>query len=119
MQTILLAEDETAIRKMVSDTLRKGGYQVLSAGSGQEAISASERHTGSIDLLVTDIVMSGMGGADLYAWIKSERPEIKVLFISGFMSREPLEGAFLKKPFVPTELLDKVRQLLSVRGAGS
>jgi two-component system, cell cycle sensor histidine kinase and response regulator CckA len=119
MQTILIAEDEAAIRKLVSETLRKAGYQVLAAGNGQEAVSASSRHSGRIDLLVTDIVMSGMGGADLYAWIKSERPEIKVLFISGFMSREPLEGAFLKKPFVPAELLEKVRQILSVKGAGS
>jgi CheY-like chemotaxis protein len=112
MHTILIAEDEAATRKMLSEALRNAGYQVLAAGNGQEAISASERHTGTIDLLVADIVMSGMGGADLYAWIKSKRPEVKVLFISGFMSREPLEGAFLKKPFLPVEFLDKVRQIL-------
>ena len=56
---------------------------------------------------------AGMGGADLYAWLKTERPDMKVLFMSGYMSREPLEGAFLKKPFTPAELVAKVRQLLS------
>jgi hypothetical protein len=117
MQTILIAEDEAGIRRMVTEILRKAGYHVLAAGSGQDAISAAARHPERIDLLLTDIVMAGVGGADLYAWLKSERPSIKVLFISGVMSREPLEGAFLKKPFTPAELLAKVRQVLEAKAA--
>jgi two-component system, cell cycle sensor histidine kinase and response regulator CckA len=122
MQTILIAEDDTAIRKMLSEVLRNAGYQILAAGSGRDAVAAASRHEGKIDLLLTDIVMAGMGGADLYAWLKTERPDLQVLFISGYMSREPLEGAFLKKPFSPAELLQKVREVLmgghnSVRSA--
>jgi CheY-like chemotaxis protein len=117
MQTILIAEDEGGIRKMVSEVLRKAGYRVLAAGSGQDAVDVASRHAGDIDLLLTDIVMAGMGGADLYAWMKAERPNVRVLFISGVMSREPLEGAFLKKPFTPAELVEKVRQVLSARAA--
>ncbi len=63
--------------------------------------------------------MSGMGGADLYAWLKAEHPGLRVLFISGYMSREPLEGAFLKKPFSPAELLAKVRESLASTSAGA
>ena len=102
---------------MVADVLRKAGYRVLAAASGQDAVAAAWRHGAGIDLLLTDIVMAGMGGAELYAWMKSEHPYIKVLFISGVMSREPLEGAFLKKPFTPAELLAKVAQVLSARAA--
>lgn len=117
MQTILVAEDESALRKMLTDILRKEGYHVLAAGSGQDAISASQRHAGTLDLLITDIVMSGMGGADLYAWLKTERPDLRVLFISGLMSREPLEGSFLKKPFTRSELVGKVREILPAEAA--
>jgi two-component system, cell cycle sensor histidine kinase and response regulator CckA len=117
MQTILVAEDSAGVRKMVADILRKEGYQVLAAASGQEAIAASERHPGTLDLLITDIVMAGMGGAELYAWLKAEHPELEVLFISGFMSREPLEGSFLKKPFTRSELADKVREILPADAA--
>ncbi len=97
---------------MLTEILRKAGYRVLAAASGQEAVSAAARHPDPIDLLVTDIVMSGMGGADVYATLKAERPELPVLFISGFMSREPVQGAFLKKPFTPADLIGKVRELL-------
>jgi two-component system, cell cycle sensor histidine kinase and response regulator CckA len=117
MQTILIAEDDGAIRKMVAGILRKEGYHVLTAASGQEAISAAQRHSGTLDLLITDIVMAGMGGAELYAWLKTERPTLEVLFISGLMSREPLEGSFLKKPFTRAELAAKVREILPADAA--
>ncbi len=117
MQTILIAEDEPAIRKMLSRALRREGYNVLAAGSGEEAISAAAHHSGTIDLLLTDIVMAPMGGADLYAWLKTERSDLAVLFISGYMSREPVEGSFLKKPFTPAELVDKVREVLGTNGS--
>jgi two-component system cell cycle sensor histidine kinase/response regulator CckA len=112
MRTILLAEDEAPLRKMISGILRDAGYRVVSAASGDEAVNLAAKNRGNIDLLLTDIVMSGMGGADLYAWLKAECPSLRVLFMSGFMSREPVEGAFLKKPFSPAELVEKVRAVL-------
>ncbi len=115
MQTILIAEDESAIRKLIATVLRGAGYEVLAAAHGEEAVHVAAKHAGAIDLLITDIVMAGMGGADLYAWLKTERPEIKVLFISGYMNREPLEGSFLKKPFGPAELVARVREMLAPR----
>jgi two-component system cell cycle sensor histidine kinase/response regulator CckA len=112
MRTILIAENEAGVRKLLAETLRRAGYRVLSAAGGQAAISLAGREAGPIDLLITDIVMERVGGADLYASLKAERPELPVLFISGYMSREPVEGAFLKKPFTPDELVAKVRELL-------
>ncbi len=112
MPTILIAEDEAPIRKMLEQVLRRAGYDVLAAADGRKAISAAERQAPRIDLLITDIVMAGVGGADLYAALKADQPDLPVLFISGFMNREPLQGAFLKKPFTPDELLAKVRELL-------
>ncbi len=112
MQTILLVENETGLRKLLVETLRRAGYRVLPAGSGEEAVVLAVREARAIDLLVTDIVMEGLGGADVYASLKAERPDVPVLFISGFMSREPAQGAFLKKPFTPAELLAKIHELL-------
>ncbi len=118
MPTILVADNDGQIRKMVTDALRDEGFRVISASSGEDATAAAARSKEPIDVLVTDIVMPGMGGADLYAWMKAEQPSIRVLFISGFMSREPLEGAFLKKPFTQAELVAKVRQVLTAGAAG-
>jgi len=117
MPTILVAENDAPVRKLISEVLREQGYRVLSASSGDEATGLAARSDQPIDLVVTDIVMTGMGGADLWAWMKAEQPAARVLFISGFMSREPLEGDFLKKPFTRTELVEKVRAVLA-RGAG-
>lgn len=113
MPTILVAENDASLRKLICEVLRDPGCQVLSASSGDEATAVAARSDRPIDLLVTDIVMPGMGGADLWAWLKADQPAMRVLFISGFMSREPLEGAFLKKPFRPAELVAKVREVLA------
>ncbi|HEY1204346.1 MAG: response regulator [Bryobacteraceae bacterium] len=118
MPTILVAENDAPLRKMISEILREQGYRVLSASSGDDATAVAARSDRPIDLLVTDIVMTGMGGADLHAWLKAEQPALRVLFISGFMSREPLEGAFLKKPFSVAELVEKVRAVLAQGAAG-
>jgi DNA-binding NtrC family response regulator len=118
MPTILVAENDTGLRKMLAHFLREAGYDVIAAATGDDAIWAAERHNGPIDLLITDIVMPGTGGADLYAWMKTMQDEIRVLFISGFMSREPVPGAFLKKPFSAETLLEKVQELLEKPAAG-
>ena len=116
MPTILVAENDAPLRKMLASTLKAAGYHVLAASSGEDAVAAAHKNSGTIDLLITDIVMPGMGGADLYAWMKTERPDTAVLFISGFMSREPLPGAFLKKPFSAEALLAKVKELVPPAG---
>jgi two-component system cell cycle sensor histidine kinase/response regulator CckA len=113
METILVAENDSTLCKLLVQILERAGYEVLAAANGDAALALTVRHKGRIDLLLTDIVMGGMGGVDLYAWLKAERPSLRVLFISGLMSREPLEGAFLKKPFRPAELLSKVRGVLT------
>ncbi len=112
MPTILLAENDAGVRKLILRILRGEGYEVLAAGGGEDAVSIAGRHNGAIDLLITDIVMPGMGGADVYAHLKTMQPEIRVLFISGFMSRGPLPGGFLKKPFSAAELIETVRGML-------
>jgi two-component system cell cycle sensor histidine kinase/response regulator CckA len=119
MATILIVENETAIRKLITQILRNAGYEVLASGSGEDALDKARKHRGEIDVLVADIVMPGMGGADVYAWLKSERPGIRVLFISGFMNRQPLPGAFLRKPFSAKDLLEKIRELLHGGVAGT
>lgn len=111
--TVLVVENDGPLRRLVAAVLHKAGYRVLSASSGKDAVAAAGRERGRIELLVTDIVMPGMGGAELCTWLKTERPDLRVLFISGLMSREPLEGAFLKKPFTPGALLEKVRTVLA------
>ncbi len=112
MPTILIADNDSQIRKLLSTVLRNAGYEVISASGGERAVSAAQKHPGPVDLLIADIVMPGMGGADLYAWLKSEQPDMRVLFISGYMSRQPLPGGFLKKPFSSATLIEKVRELL-------
>jgi two-component system cell cycle sensor histidine kinase/response regulator CckA len=119
MATILVVENETAIRKLITQVLKNAGYEVLASGSGEDALDKARKYRGDIDVLVADIVMPGMGGADVYAWLKSERPGVRVLFISGFMNREPMPGAFLRKPFSSRDLLNTIRGLLHGGSAGT
>jgi two-component system cell cycle sensor histidine kinase/response regulator CckA len=112
MHSILVVDNEASVRKMVSQILRDAGYKVSTASDGKEALALAAKQT-RIDVLVTDIVMPGMGGAELYAWLKSQCPDVRVIFISGYMEREPIEAGFLKKPFTPQALVEKVRDLLA------
>lgn len=113
MPTILIAENDAQVRKLLSTVLRNAGYDVISASGGESAVAAAERHPRPVDLLIADIVMPGMRGADLYAELKSVQPNLRVLFISGFMNRQPLPGGFLKKPFSSETLIAKVREILT------
>jgi CheY-like chemotaxis protein len=117
-ETILLAEDEPQVRKLTERALLRGGYRVLVAQNGQEAVETSRAFEGKIDLLVTDVVMPVMGGVRAADLIRTERPETKVLFVSGYseeaLFREGVEEGvnFLNKPFTPNDLDKKVREVL-------
>ena len=100
-------------------TLEAQGYQILAAQEGAEALEISEAHDGPIHLLLTDMVMPGMSGKDLSKRIRSQRPEIRVLYMSGYtenaaVHRGELEAgeAFLSKPFTVEGLTQKVRDVL-------
>jgi len=117
--TLLLVEDEEVVRRLVLEVLRGQGYSVLAAPNAAEALDLASRHAGTIDLLVTDVVLPGMSGAELARRMGAARPETRVLFISGYTGEAiarhgMLEPgiAFLHKPFTPSEIARKVRELL-------
>jgi two-component system cell cycle sensor histidine kinase/response regulator CckA len=118
---VLIAEDEEAVRSLTTRILKQAGYSVLAARSGDEALRVSELHPGSIDLLLTDVVMPGMFGNELAERLAKLRPNLQVLYMSGYIDTsfaqapqtEPI--AFLPKPFSQEELLMQVRDLLDTR----
>jgi DNA-binding response OmpR family regulator len=116
--TILLVEDGDLLRALTAQILASGGYQVLTARHGTEALELARQFPAAIDLLITDVVMPGMLGTELARRLVAERPELRVLLISG-ESEETFRrangrtsGHFLRKPFIPEELLQRVRGLL-------
>ena len=118
-ETILVVEDEDAIRTLVCGVLKKSGYSVLEAKNGAQALLLAEPYSGGIDLLISDVVMPSMGGAELAEKLIASRPGIKVLFMSGYADHTlmvdgllNLNAAFLEKPFVPTTLARKVLEVL-------
>jgi CheY-like chemotaxis protein len=114
-ETVLLVEDEADVRDILCDTLRAQGYSVLEAANGLEALQVCERNPGVIHLLVTDIVMPVMGGAELVSRLIAIRGEMPVLYMSGYADPNlgPLQRAvFLQKPMTPDALARKVRELL-------
>jgi signal transduction histidine kinase len=120
--TILLVEDEVAVRSVTQRMLKAAGHQVLVAESGEQALALAELHSGSIDLLVTDVVMAKVGGPELAQRLVAVRPELKVLFISGYTQNQIPGGEgnpgidFLLKPFSYEGLKQKVSALLSPAG---
>jgi PAS domain S-box-containing protein len=118
-ETILLVEDDEQVRTVVSQILQRHGYKVLAAAHGEEALAKSRAHSAPIELLITDVVMPRMSGRDLAARLSAARPNIKVLYLSGY-TEDPVvkEGvrargiAFLQKPITPDALYRKVREVL-------
>lgn len=114
--TILVVEDEVEVRKLAASVLRAYGYELMEAGNGEEALSLLARHTGPLHLLISDVVMPGMSGRDLAIRVRQARPDVAVLFTSGYGDhlQEPAEGAcgYLAKPFAPHALALKVREIL-------
>jgi CheY-like chemotaxis protein len=119
-ETILLVEDEETLRELASRVLLKAGYIVLEARQGKEAHQVSEHYQGSIDLLVTDVVMpGGMSGLQLSKLIALDQPNIKVLYMSGYTEQAMVQHgildprtAYLEKPFTLKTLTTKVRDVL-------
>jgi PAS domain S-box-containing protein len=118
-ETILLVEDEAVVRHLVAEILETSGYSVLPAGDGPSALELLRRHSGSVDLLVTDVVMPGMSGPEVANAVTSMRPGTQVLYISGYTDSAighhgVLEPgiAFLQKPFSADDLARKVRNVL-------
>jgi hypothetical protein len=118
-ETILLVEDDVAVREYASGVLRDLGYHVLVAVDGPDAIVVSERHRGEVQLLLTDVVMPKLNGRDLAEFLCERRPGLRVLFVSGYTENSIVhqgvldEGLnFLAKPFSPDALARKVRTVL-------
>jgi PAS domain S-box-containing protein len=125
-ETILLVEDEEMLRNLARIVLRKNGYTVLEAAHGAEALTLCQTHTGPIDLLMTDVIMPILGGRELADRVALLRPDIKVLFISGYTDDAVVRNGvtadsvqFLHKPFTPSTLLSKTREVLDHQTAAA
>ena len=118
-ETILLAEDDRAVREIAAETLGHRGYRVLRAPEGQTALELARAHDGPIHLLVTDIVMPGMTGRDLAEALLAARAATRVLYVSGYTDDAVVRHGvlqaglpYLQKPFTPDDLARKVREVL-------
>jgi two-component system cell cycle sensor histidine kinase/response regulator CckA len=117
--TILLVEDEDGVRELTARTLNLQGYRVLVAGNGQEALQVSQGFEGPIHLLLTDVVMPVMDGRSLVKQLQPQRPDMRVLYMSGYADRPLVKQfmadpkiAFLAKPFTMESLLAKVHTVM-------
>jgi CheY-like chemotaxis protein len=117
-ETILVVEDEPGLRELAASVLQKQGYVLLKAGNGQEALRiVRERGGQAVDLVLTDMVMPEMGGKMMAEWLQATNPEIKILFTSGYTD-VGLDGVldagieFLPKPYTPSTLVRKVRDVI-------
>jgi len=117
--TVLLVDDDEGIRGLLRDTLERSGYRVLEARFTSDALLIGRRHDGPIHVMIADVMMPGINGRELADMFTASRPQMKVLYISGYplevvreKLRQPDMAAFLQKPFAPDALLRKVRDLL-------
>ena len=118
-ETILLVENDAVVRRLMRTALERYGYTILDAGDADRASAIENGFPGAIHLLVSDMIMPGVSGPDLAQRIVQRRPAIKVLFVSGYATRETIErgvssrnASFLSKPFSPMRLARKVRERL-------
>jgi CheY-like chemotaxis protein len=118
-ETVLLAEDEKMLRTLLTNRLRQAGYRVLPAANGEAALKAAAKHAGPLDLVLTDVVMPRMGGRELVENLLLARPDLRVLYMSGYtegslMSRgmTPEQVTLIRKPFPFESLLEKLREVL-------
>jgi two-component system cell cycle sensor histidine kinase/response regulator CckA len=118
-ETVLLAEDDNDLRPLIRKMLVQAGYTILEARDGAEAVRLCEGHPGPLHLLLTDVFMPTMNGPELAGRLRQARPNLKVLYTSGYPAEAvlrhgvpDLEAAFLRKPFTPAALLTRVREAL-------
>jgi two-component system cell cycle sensor histidine kinase/response regulator CckA len=121
-ETILLVEDDDAVRDLCRRALVAQGYRVLEASNGEQALELAEEHGGPIHLLLTDVVMPGINGRELAERLGATRPDAALLFVSGYTEdvmvhrgAQEADIPFLQKPFTPAGLLGKVREVLDAR----
>jgi two-component system, cell cycle sensor histidine kinase and response regulator CckA len=114
-ETILVVEDEPAVRQLVTAALERAGYRVLEARDGEKAVSLFDANAADIDLLLTDLRMPQMDGAELARRLRARAPKLKVICVSGY----PGTGVdlnvtehYLAKPFSKADLLNKIREVL-------
>jgi PAS domain S-box-containing protein len=119
--TILLAEDDEGLRRLVTQVLERNGYLVLESFSGESALDLAEEFEGPIDLLLSDVVMAELSGLELAQTLQAANPNLRVVLMSGSADQTVLESlvpgssAFLAKPFRPSELIDQIHELLARR----
>jgi len=122
-ETILLVEDDEGVRTLIRDELRKLGYRVFEARNGMEACLVATQHMGRLHLLVTDVVMPGMSGTELARHLRVIKPELRLLFMSGYTDDTNIgagdpHSAYLQKPFMPETLAKTIRELLAFDESG-
>jgi signal transduction histidine kinase len=118
-ETVLVAEDEDAVREFAVESLQRHGYQVIAAPSGEEALKVASTHDGAIHLLLSDVVMPGMKGPELAKRLRALRPGLRVLLMSGYAadvvtSDDLKDAALVPKPFSPASLSRAVRNALDL-----
>lgn len=119
-QTLFFIDDDDQILKFVSSAMQKAGYRVLTAVSGPEALMMVEDYQGPIDLVISDLIMPGIKGNDLAVYLKSKRPETKIIFMSGYAESvledygiDQNEVVFLHKPFTLDTLFATIQNALT------
>jgi CheY-like chemotaxis protein len=120
--TVLVVDDESAVRTIAARCLERGGFRVLQAGAGADALKLVDRH-GPPDLVLSDLSMPGLGGAELARRLRERWPALRVLFMSGFSAEELVRRGgivadveLIQKPFTPARLLERVDAALSPAG---
>lgn len=122
--TILVVEDEAPVRRLVTEVLESGGYTVLSADGGESALSLAASYNAPIQMLLTDVIMRDIGGSIVARRLSALRPDIRVLYMSGFTDDAIVQNgilnassSFIQKPFTPSQLLSKVGKVLDAPSA--
>ena len=119
-QTILVMEDHSPVRKLISLTLQRAGYEVLEGVNGSQGVEIARNHSGSIDLIFSDIMMPVMGGFEAATEIIKDRPDVPVIFCTGCVPPQDLtdnkwrngKEVFLQKPVAPKDIVGAVRSFL-------
>jgi CheY-like chemotaxis protein len=122
-ETILLVEDEAALRESISTYLGLHGYKVLEASNGAQAVDIANQHAGSIQVLITDIILPKLAGAEVAREVARTSPQAVTLYMSGYTDREIVEfdptsltTGFLQKPFALQTLLQRLREMIAAQG---